>query len=92
MKKLRSKSVFAIVINCLLLISMLTLISNSAFLSATAQSASGTTISSNLINDIFASPAGNDSRSFAALGPGPTTPNILWTDHIPGVTIPQEQT
>ena len=92
MKKLRSKSVFAIVISCLLLISMLTLISNSAFLSATAQSASGTTISSNLINDIFASPAGNDSRSFAALGPGPTTPNILWTDHIPGVTIPQEQT
>jgi outer membrane protein assembly factor BamB len=59
---------------------------------AKAQSTSGTTISQNLINDIYAAPAGNDSRSFAAIGPGPTTNNILWTAHIPGVTVPSVST
>jgi outer membrane protein assembly factor BamB len=67
---------------------MIALLSDSTLSSVKAQTTSGGTISSNLINDIYAAPAGNDSRSFAGTGPGPTTANILWTAHIPGVTVP----
>jgi len=76
----------AFVISALLLISMIALLSDSTLSSVKAQTTSGSTISSNLINDIYAAPAGNDSRSFAATGSGPTTNNIMWTDDIPGVT------
>ncbi len=89
-KKLKNmiKMMYAVLISVLLLISMLTLMPNSMIHSASAQSTSGSSISSNLINDIFASPAGNDSRSFAGIGTGVTTPNLLWTAHIPGVNVP----
>ena len=85
-KKIRN-STTAVIISALLLISMAALLSNSTFSSVKAQITSGSTVSSSLINDIFASPAGNDSRSFAGTGPGVTTPNLMWTADIPGVNV-----
>ena len=83
-----NKKVMAVIVSSLLLISMLIIISNSAIPSAKAQSTSGTTITPSLINDIYAAPCGDNSRSFAGTGPGPTTANILWTANIPGVNSP----
>jgi outer membrane protein assembly factor BamB len=84
MKTLKNKTM-AILIAALLIFSMFALLSNSATLSAKAQSTSGSTVSSSLINDIYAETTGNASRSWYAMGPGVTTPNLLWTVNIPGV-------
>lgn len=83
MKTKFGKLFLAILIVSLLSISMLGTISNILPL-ANAQNASGSTISPSRINDIYATPVGNNSRSFFGSGPGVTTPNLLWTAHIPG--------
>lgn len=85
MKNLKKfgNSVITIVISVLLLISMLSLLSNSALPSANAQSTTKSTISPSLINYIFAQGSGNASNSWAGIGPGPTTSNVMWTVNIP---------
>lgn len=80
----KSDSIIAIVISALLLVSMMSVLSPAIF-NARAQSISKTSINPNLIDYNFAQGTGNASISLASNGPGPITPNILWTAHIPNV-------
>ena len=87
MKK-KISSIFAILFITLLGVSTFAFLTNSVITAANAQTSTGSTIPSNLLQYEWWSSAADGSRTFFNPGPGPTTPYIQWRTTIPHVDGP----